>query len=209
MTAVTAQYASVGRRQVLLIVILALALSTPWWIVYTCPVQRALIDEEEVTLIALKNRRQQPAPSDFDQRVTLAALLARGDDRGRWSEQRAAALEGYVVAVQPGAIEFANCLSFTDRDTHIDLALGPDAPITERMVLEVTPPMREWARQHGLDWSLAALRALVGQRARIEGWLLWDLEHVDESENTNPAQSGNWRRTAWELHPVTSIRAVD
>ena len=201
----TANEARFGRRQLLLIVALALALSTPWWIVYTCPVQRALIGEEELALIALKNRIQQPTGSDFDQRVTLEAALARGDDRARWSEQRAAALEGYVVAVQPGAIEFANCLSFTDRDTHIDLALAPDAPITERMVLEVTPPMREWARQRGLDWSIPALRALVGHRVRFEGWLLWDLEHVDESENTNPAYSGNWRRTAWELHPVTAI----
>ena len=205
----TGKYKRVGRRQLLLILVVGFALSTPWWIVYTCPIQHALIGEEELALIALKNRTQQPTASDFDQRATLEALLARGDDRARWSDARAAALEGYVVAVQPGAIEFANCLSLTDRDTHIDLALEPDAPITERMVLEVTPPMREWARQHGLDWSLAALRALVGQRARIEGWLLWDLEHVDESENTNPAQSGKWRRTAWELHPVTSIRAVD
>ena len=92
--------------------------------------------------------------------------------------------------MQPGAIEIANCLSFTERDTHIDLALVRDAPPAERMVLEVTPPMREWARQRGLDWSLPALRALVGHRARFEGWLLWDLEHVDESENTSPAQRG-------------------
>ncbi len=192
----------------MLIVVVALALSTPWWIVYTCPVQHALIGEEELALIALKNRTRQPAESDFEQRVTLEAVLARGDDRARWSDERAAALEGYVVAVQPGAIEFANCLSFTDRDTHVDIALVPDAPPTERVVLEVTPPMREWARQRGLDWSLSALRALVGHRARFEGWLLWDVEHVDESENTNPAQSGNWRRTAWELHPVTAMRAV-
>jgi hypothetical protein len=198
-----------GRREVLLMVVFALAFSTPWWIVYTCPVQYALIGDEERALIALKNRTQQPTGSDFEPRVTLEALLARGDDRARWSEQRAAAIEGHVVAVQPGAIEFANCLSFTDRDTHIDIALVPDAPPTERVVLEVTPPMREWARQRGLDWSLPALRALVGHRARIEGWLLWDLEHVDESENTNPTNSGNWRRTAWELHPVTAIHPLE
>ena len=194
-----------SRAKVLSIVALALALSSPWWIVHTCPVQHALIGEEERALIARKNRTQPPADTDVDRGATLEALLAAGDDRARWSDERAASLEGYVVSVQPGAIEFANCLSFTERETHIDLALVRDAARTERMVLEVTPPMREWARQRGLDWSLPALRALVGHRARFEGWLLWDLEHVDESENTNPGHSRNWRRTAWELHPVTAI----
>jgi hypothetical protein len=192
-----------------LVVALAIGLSTPWWIVYTCAVQRVLIGEEKRALIARKNRVDLPTLSDVDRRATLEALIAHGDDRGRWSEQRAAALEGYVVAVQPGAIEFSNCLSLTDRDTHIDLALARDAPVTERMVIEVTPPMREWARQRGLDWSVGALRSLVGRRAHFEGWLLWDVEHADESENTNPAQWGNWRRTAWELHPVTDIRAME
>jgi hypothetical protein len=192
-----------------LLVVLAIALSTPWWIVHTCAVQRALIGEAKRALIARKNRVDLPALSDFDRRATLEALLAHGDDRGRWSQQRAAALEGYVVAVQPGAIEFSNCLSLTDRDTHIDLALAGGAPGTERMVIEVTPPMREWARQRGLDWSVGALRSLVGRRAYFEGWLLWDVEHAAESENTNPAQWGNWRRTAWELHPVTGIRAME
>jgi hypothetical protein len=193
------------RPPVLAVVAFALVLSSPWWIVRTCPVQRALIGDKERALISHKNRTRPPADADFEGSATLAALLAGGDDRARWSDARAAVLEGYVVAVQPGAIEFANCLSFTDRDTHIDLALVSDAPPIERMVLEVTPAMREWARRRGLDWSLPALRALVGRRARFEGWLLWDVEHVDESENTNPAHSGNWRRTAWELHPVTAI----
>ena len=205
----TAKKTRVGPRRRLLIIILPVALSAPWWIVYTCPVQHALIGKEERALIALKNRTQQPTASDIDQRATIEALLAPGDDRERWSTQRAGVIDAYVVAVQPGAIEFANCLSFTDRDTHVDLGLVPAAPTTERLVVEVTPPMREWARQNGLDWSLTALRALVGRRARVEGWLLWDLEHVDESENTSPAQPGNWRRTAWELHPVTAIRPLD
>ena len=52
-------------------IILPIALSAPWWIVYTCPVQRALIGEEERGLIALKNRTQQPTASDIDQRATI------------------------------------------------------------------------------------------------------------------------------------------
>jgi hypothetical protein len=76
-------------------------------------------------------------------------------------------------------------------------------------VLEVTPRAREGARRRGQDWSAAALRReLVGRRCRFEGWLLFDREHADESENTAPGATGNWRATAWELHPVTSIEVL-
>jgi hypothetical protein len=160
-------------------------------------------------LNALKNRRAVPAPADFDARVTLAAILARGEDRDRWQHTRAGTIEGYVLRVLDAGAESANCLR-PARDTHIEVALRPDAPPNERIVVEVTPPMREWAAMRGVDWSTATLRRqLTGRRARIEGWLLFDGEHQDESENTRPGHRENWRATAWEIHPVTAIRLSD
>lgn len=35
-----------------------------------------------------------------------------------------------------------------------------------------------------------------------------DRGHADESENTAPGARGNWRATAWELHPVTAIEVL-
>jgi len=49
---------------------------------------------------------------------------------------------------------------------------------------------------------------LVGQRVRFEGWLMFDIEHDEESENTSPGRPVNWRATAWELHPVTAIHVL-
>ncbi|HJQ32398.1 MAG TPA: hypothetical protein VJ866_09470 [Pyrinomonadaceae bacterium] len=157
----------------------------------------------------LKNRAALPDAADFDERVTLAELLRPGDDRGRWSASRAAAVEGYVVAVREGGVESANSFSLLRRDTHIEVGASPDAPPRERVILEVTPALRDWARGRGMDWTTSALaRELTGRRCRFEGWLLFDFNHAGESENLTPGGTANWRATAWEIHPVTSIKVL-
>jgi hypothetical protein len=157
----------------------------------------------------LKNRETPPRPEDFDARVTLASLVAPGDDRGRWSETRAASVEGYVVEVRRAGAEAANCFSPARRDIHIHLAARPDAGARESVVLEVTPRWAERAAARGLDWSEAALRReLLGRWCRFEGWLYFDAGHAGEAENTAPGAAGNWRATAWEVHPLTRIEAV-
>lgn len=161
---------------------------------------------DEWTLNRLKNRTALPQEANFDSRVTLAAILQPGEDRERWSASQAAAVEGYVVAVKDGGIESANCYSLLRRDTHVEVALRPDAPPRERLVVEVTPQMREWAQGQGWDWSTAALgRELVGRWCHTEGWLFFDSHHAKDSENTAPGGARNWRATAWEIHPVTRL----
>ena len=157
----------------------------------------------------LKNRTQPPQESDFDKGLTLAGLLQPGDDRARWSEHSAGRVEGFVVAVRDGSVESSNCYSFFRRDTHIEVALRVEAAPSERVELEVTPRIRQEAQRQGRDWSTRALESeLVGHWCQFEGWMLFDINHDDESENTMPGSSRNWRATAWELHPVTSIKVI-
>ena len=175
-----------------------------------CPAEGAALTAEVRAFARLKNRTALPRPEDFDNSVTLDALLRPGDDRGRWSEARAAVVEGYVVGVEPGGVEAANCYSLTWRDTHLYLAAAPDAPRRRALVAEVTPRVREWAARQGRDWSEASLRrSLVGRRCRVEGWLLYDTEHDGEAENTAPGRALNWRATSWEIHPVTRIEVLE
>jgi len=175
----------------------------------TCPVNVFLLPGTRA-INALKNRTTLPTAADFDPRLTLDAMLASGADGNRWQSTRAATIEGYVVRVYDAGAESANCLSRVRLDTHLELARRPDAPPNERVIVEVTPPMRDWAHRRGIDWSTATLRnQLTGRRARIEGWLLFDREHGGESENTRPGRRGNWRATAWEIHPVTAIVLSD
>jgi hypothetical protein len=161
------------------------------------------------TLNKLKNRTTLPQQPDFDSQVTLENLLQSGDDHERWSANSAARLEGYVVAVRDGSIESANCYSLFRRDTHISVALSPDALPRQCVEIEVTPRMRAWAKQQGEDWSTAALaKSLVGHWCRFEGWMLFDSGHDEEAENTRPGREKNWRATAWEIHPITRIEVI-
>jgi hypothetical protein len=157
----------------------------------------------------LKNRTTLPQSSDFDSMVTLEAMLEKGHDEKRWSQTRAARIEGYVVSVGKAGIELANCYSPCRRDIHINLALRTNAPAGEQVVVEVTPNLQRSSSSIGTDWSEETLqRTLVGRWCRFQGWLFFDREHAKESTNTFEQGSDVWRATAWEIHPVTKIEVV-
>ena len=174
-----------------------------------CPASGFMLTPDARRRARLKNREALPRPEEFDAQVTLDSLTRPGDDRRRWSEARAAAVEGYVVEVRRAGPEAANCFSPTRRDTHVHVAARPDATARETVVLEITPRLEEWAARRGWDWSEAVLRReLTGRWCRFEGWLFFDAGHAAEAENTAPGAEGNWRATAWEVHPVTDLRVV-
>jgi len=160
----------------------------------------------------LKNRYTAPAAADVDSQVSLSALVRPGDDRERWDERRGASVVGYVFDVKPGGIETVNCKArdLPDRDTHIELVVDPmNAGGPQRVIVEVTPRWRAMMAAKGVDWSTAALRrAYLGRWVRVTGWLLFDAEHANAAENTAPGRARNWRATAWEVHPISSIEVV-
>jgi hypothetical protein len=191
----------------LLILVIGLLAAGSYLLKNYCPPSGIAITRERRDLHRLKNRMVLPQASDFDDRVTLTSMSQPGDDITRWSASRAARIEGYVVSVAPARPELANC--FCGRDTHIHIAARPDAPPNEHVVVETTPRIEEWARNQGWDWSAETLKQrLVGRLVHFEGWLLFDSGHAKESENIAPGAQGNWRLTAWEIHPVTRIEVL-
>jgi hypothetical protein len=167
-----------------------------------CPTSGVAWTAQRREFQQIKNRTALPGRSDFDPRVTLDSLLQPGEDQSRWVASRAATLEGFVVSIYAGPLEAANC--FCRRDIHLMVAPRPDSPAREQVVLEVTPRMESTK-----EWSLERLkRELSGRRVRFEGWLFFDALHAGESENTAPGRANNWRATAWELHPITSIEIL-
>ena len=117
-----------------------------------------------------------------------------------------------VVNVKPGGKETTNCAA-TDlphEDTHIELVLGPsDSAKSRRVIVEVTPRWRAAMQAQGVDWSTDQLKASIeGHWVKVRGWLFFDAQHKGQSENTAPGKPGDWRATAWEIHPVTSIQVV-
>jgi hypothetical protein len=201
----------VRRRRIFLTLVVALLMIFVAAVVLDryCPASGLGFTESRRRIHGLKNRNNFPSQSDYDKRVTLEALLQRGNDQGRWSETNAAVIEGYVVSVHKGRPELANCYSPCRRDIHINLALRTDAPDDQQFVVEVTPDFQRWANANSIDWTDETLkRTLVGHWCRIEGWLFFDQQHADESANTFKEGSDIWRPTAWEIHPVTKIEVL-
>ena len=199
------------RTRVLLFVGVLIAFLLIAWLALArnCPSAGIALTVRARDLHRLKNRTALPQPADFDSRITLEALLQPGEDSNRWSTNRAARIQGEVLDVAYAGTEAANCFSSSRRDIHIDIATRKGAAQKEKVVLEVTPPMREWARQQGMDWSAETLHAqLVGRWCEFEGWMYFDVGHAEEAENTAPNNPENWRATGWEIHPVTRITVI-
>ena len=174
-----------------------------------CPSAGLAFTTKARALHRLKNRTALPEPSEFNSSVSLTELLKPGDDSSRWSTQQAARITAYVVDVAYARPEATNCFHPCRRDIHIHVANRPGAVKNEQVVLEVTPNFRDWAEGRGEDWSEQSLRAqLIGKWCEFEGWLYFDVGHVEDSENTAPHNPGNWRATAGEIHPVTKFKVV-
>jgi hypothetical protein len=198
------------KKRILLLASLVAAVVAVWLVLaLSCPSAGIALTSRARRLHELKNRIALPKPSDFDARITLDTLLQPGDDSNRWSIDRAAKIQGVVVDVAYARPEATNCFSPCRRDIHILVATRKDALKKEQVVLEVTPNLRDWATKQAIDWSEQTLKSqLIGHWCEFEGWLYFDVGHAEESENTSPNNPNNWRATAWELHPVTSIRVI-
>lgn len=206
-----AQVSSNVKRRKLLIAGIIVTITVAVWIALAldCPSAGIALTSRARYLHRMKNRTALPEPADFDPRVTLDALLHPGDDSSRWSNDRAARVQGLVIDAGYARPEATNCFNPCRRDIHILIAKHGDAAQTEEVVVEVTPNFQDWAAQQGIDWSAPTLHSqLVGHWCEFEGWLYFDLGHAEESENVHPRRPGNWRATAWEIHPVTKITVI-
>lgn len=198
------------RRRLLLAGVIVALLAGVWiMLALNCPNAGIALTANARYLHRLKNRTAFPQAADFDSSVTLDALLQPGDDSHRWSNDRAARVQGQVIDVGYARPEATNCYNPCRRDIHILVASQTGAAKTEEVVVEITPNFQEWATTQGLDWSALALHSqLVGHWCEFEGWLYFDAGHAEESENIHPQRFDNWRATAWEIHPVTKITVI-
>lgn len=181
-------------------------------ILAACPVEGDAKLPQVRALNPLKRRMTAPAATDMDNQVTLAAMVAPGDDTSRFDVKKGATIEGYVADIKVGGVESVNCHTHDPqyRDTHIELTLDPlhDAE-NKHIIVEVTPQWREQMAKNGVDWSTPNLRKqLLGRWTKVTGWLLFDEEHANAAENTNPGGARNWRASVWEIHPITDIQVL-
>ena len=179
-------------------------------ILANCPLQGDAKDAQAKELNPLKRRMTTPSESEIDSKVTLSAIVAPGDDKGRWDVKKGAVISGYVTDVKEGGSESVNCHTKNPlyRDTHIELVVNPGDGEDKYVIVEVTPQWREVMQKDGLDWTTTGLRKqLKGRWVRFTGWMFYDAEHANAATNSE-GKAHIWRATVWEIHPITKIEVL-
>ncbi|MBL7813449.1 MAG: hypothetical protein JNL70_00490 [Saprospiraceae bacterium] len=176
-----------------------------------CPMEGFAKRQNDKSLNQLKNRYSFPRSSDFDPKFNWETLSVFEDDSRKFDVKKAAILRGYVLRVKMSEKETCNCNSENPefRDTHI--IITPDKNkrgVLDQIIVEITPRMRLIMKAKGVDWSQAALKKLYGKTIEVEGWLFYDYKHGDQSAKVMQKTKGVTRSTAWEIHPVTSIKVL-
>lgn len=159
----------------------------------------------------LKNRTLGPAANQVSA-MTLEDLLFHAPDQIKWSPNSAIEVTGYVAEVKPGGNETCNCGATgpAQLDTHIVLVTDPaEEGTTSKVIVEVSPAWRGLMQSKGVDWSTATLKQqLLHHYVKVAGWMLFDAQHANAADNTNPNGAHNWRGTAWEIHPITALQVL-
>lgn len=132
---------------------------------------------------------------------------------------------GYLYAVEAEGAESSNCQlakdppDFQDVDYHIFVGFDPQvaknlrdgkgitsAQKHQSMVVEMTPHYRE---AFHAEWTVPAVKKVIGQQVKVLGQLLVDNEHFVTGQDCgiDPSKARCWRASVWELHPVIDFQA--
>jgi hypothetical protein len=159
-----------------------------------------------------KNRQDIPVhyePVTFAEFLALPVVPERHTtsdwEMVRTQTQRSVRLEGYIAEVMRAADGTTYGRPPEQGDFHVHVREAkrphcwPEGPQKQQIATEVTPHFQP----PRTGWAYETLRDLCQRqvRVRISGWLLHDYPHLKDV--------GDWRASAWEIHPVTNIEVWD
>jgi len=147
-------------------------------------------------------------------------------------EKQLVSLTGYLVLAYPGPPESTNCGNIDPHDWHLEVFAAPaDHPPQPGdptpIICEITPRTQNAVYRDHI--RLQALAAFIrapdlsyesthhpGRKIRVTGYLTWDDDHNGSADVGATVRSvgankfhNPWRSTAWEVHPVVKIEALD
>lgn len=183
-----------------------------------CPIKGDKSNLKFEHLDSLKNRSH--VGNQIDTTVTLAKILAKGEDSKRFKSSQYVCLTGYVILVKEGGLETCNCHGFKDiehkepmtkdeqkqvEDIHIELAMKLSDGATQAVIVEIN----RFTKLIHPEYTVANLKKLLlNQKVTLEGWMFFDEEHTQNAVNTNQTGTNLWRATCWEVHPVLIINII-
>lgn len=172
-----------------------------------CPPEGTATDPEHKDLNKRKNKSAS-IPSWTPQKVPLNMLITKSkkNDEKKFFNGAYVFTEGYLISSEEEGPESCNCNKATkakkNGDVHIYLGLVPNAPKKNCIVIEITP---KYKKLHS-DYSDNLVK---NAHVRVEGYLLFDSEHKGNAANTCESCGNVWRKTCWEIHPVTKLDLIN
>ena len=151
-----------------------------------------------------KNRSALPPHGHNPIEIPLTGILGSIDepDSVRYHNGAYVVTVGYITSYEEKGPESCNCDegNKTDRtgDVHIYIGLSPDGPKSECMIVEITPAYKLLHPGYASELE-------EGKRVTIMGYMLYDFEHKGNAANTCTSCKKVWRKTCWEIHPVTDL----
>ncbi len=147
-------------------------------------------------------------------------------------EKHLVSLTGYLVLAYAGPPESTNCGNVDFHDWHLEVFATPTEHAPEvgdptPIICEITPRTQNAIYRDHI--RLQALAAFIrapdlsyeptqhpARKIRLTGYLLWDDDHNGAADVGATIRSigankyhNPWRSTAWEIHPVVKIEALD
>lgn len=172
-----------------------------------CPNYGSATKPKEKKLNIAKNRSVTVSSSKKADYIPLNELITtrRKEDSALYTNGMYVYTEGFLISFEEEGPESCNCNMANKKakngDVHMYLGLVNNAPKKNCIVVELTPAYK---KKHP-DY---ATQLIKGQKVRIFGYMLYDYLHRGQSFNTCKSCNGVWRKTCWEIHPVTAIEQL-
>lgn len=168
-----------------------------------CPMIGHAKDSLGRDLNVKKNRSVFPQKKSIT--LSLDSILKTGKDTKRFSDTSLVSITGYVFEIVGAGKESCNCdsTSYLSTDIHIYVGKKGVKSKSECFIVELSPQSKKkFPQMKGTkDWKV-----LLGKEVTFTGWLFFDWEHTGNAINSCKKCTRIWRRTCWEIHPVTNIQ---
>jgi len=172
------------------------------------------LDDHEKHLNRGKNK-SSAVPKKDPEVISIEALKdgrAPKKDADAWWEGAYVEInDAYLVTAEEQGPETCNCGLADERkkdgDVHINIGNKRDLKDKNNnyyVVVEITPSYKKLHPNYE-----QVLNSLKDKRVTVRGYLLYDYKHEGNSINYCGActDRGVWRKTCWEVHPVTFVAA--
>jgi hypothetical protein len=172
-----------------------------------CPKSGSATNANDKKLNIAKNRSVNASNNPDPEFLALNKLITtkKKSDKNLFLDGAYVVTDGFLISFEEEGPESCNCGKASkankDGDVHMYLALIKNAPKKNSIVIEITPAFK---KKHPDYEDLFQKNAKV----RVTGYLLYDYLHEANAVKTCTTCGNVWRKTCWEIHPITNMEPL-